>query len=41
MRHWYKEGEKVTVTVMVPGEEGYVEKELQVTLSNRKKNIEK
>lgn len=38
---YYKEGEKVTVTAMIPGENGYTEKNFNVTLSNRSKNIEK
>lgn len=38
---YYKEGEKVTVTAMVPGENGYKEKNFNVSLSNRSKNIDK
>ena len=37
---YYKEGEKVSVTVMVPGAEGYTESQVEVKLSNRSKNIE-
>ena len=38
---YYSEGEKVSVTVMVPGNNGYDEKEFKVTLSNRSENTEK
>ncbi len=38
---FYKEGEKVSVTVMVSGENGYEEREIQVILSNRSQNINK
>ena len=37
---YYKEGEKVSVTVMVPGAEGYTESQVEVKLSNRSENIE-
>ena len=37
---YYREGEKVPVTVMVPGEDGYSEKKVTVVLSNRSENIE-
>lgn len=37
---YYKEGEKVPVTVMVPGTDGYSESQVEVALSNRSKNIE-
>lgn len=38
---YYKAGEKVEVTVKIPGgESGYTEKVLKVTLSNRSENIE-
>ncbi len=37
---YYSEGEKVSVTVMVPGNNGYDEKEFTVTLSNRSENTE-
>lgn len=37
---YYSEGEKVSVTVMVPGNNGYDEKEFKVTLSNRSENTE-
>ena len=37
---YYKEGEKVSVTVMVPGSEGYTESQVEVKLSNRSKNTE-
>ena len=36
---YYEEGEKVKVTVKIPSENGYTEKELEVVLSNRSKNI--
>lgn len=35
---YYKEGEKVSVTAMVPGDGGYVEKEFTAVLSNRAEN---
>lgn len=38
---YYKENEKVEITVQVPGEDGYTEKKLTVTLSNRAKNVQK
>lgn len=37
---YYKEDEKVSVTVMVPGSDGYSETQVEVALSNRSKNIE-
>ena len=37
---YYKEGEKVKVTCMVPNDGGYKEKVFEVILSNRSKNIE-
>ena len=37
---YYKEGEKVSVIAMVPGEDGYKEKDFTVILSNRSKNID-
>ena len=37
---YYKEGEKVSVTAMVPRDGGYKEKEFEVILSNRSKNVE-
>lgn len=37
---YYSEDEKVVVTAMVPKNNGYDEKEFEVTLSNRSKNIE-
>lgn len=36
---YYKEGENVTVTAMVPDDGGYKEKEFRATLSNKSKNI--
>ena len=33
---YYKAGEKKIITVQVPGEDGYVEKELEITLDSRK-----
>ena len=33
---YYKAGEKKIITVQVPGEDGYVEKELEVTLDSKK-----
>ena len=36
---YYEEGEKVKVTVKIPSENGYIDKELEVVLSNRSKNI--
>jgi serine protease Do len=36
---YYKEGESVTVTAMVPDDGGYKEKEFRATLSNKSKNI--
>ena len=33
---YYKAGEKKTITVQVPGEDGYVEKELEITLDSKK-----
>ncbi|MBE7032900.1 MAG: trypsin-like serine protease [Ruminococcaceae bacterium] len=36
---YYEEGEKVIVTVMIPEEDEYTEKEIEVTLSNRMENI--
>ncbi len=36
---YYEEGEKVKVTVKVPKDDTYVEKEVEVLLSNRSKNI--
>ncbi|MEE0866886.1 MAG: trypsin-like peptidase domain-containing protein [Clostridia bacterium] len=38
---YYKSGEKVELKVQIPGAEGYSEKTLTVTLSNRSKNIDK
>lgn len=38
---YYKSGEKVEVKVQIPGTEGYSEKTVSVTLSNRSKNIDK
>lgn len=36
---YYKEGENVTVTAMIPHDGGYKEKEFNVILSNKSKNI--
>ena len=36
---YYKTGEKVLVTVQVPSEDGYKEKEFTVVLSNRSENV--
>ena len=33
---YYKAGEKKIITVQVPGEDGYVEKELEITLDSKK-----
>ena len=33
---YYKAGEKKTITVQVPGEDGYAEKDLEITLDSRK-----
>lgn len=33
---FYKAGEKKTITVQVPSEDGYIEKELEITLDSRK-----
>lgn len=38
---YYREGETLPVTVMIPAEDGYTEKVLKVTLSNRSENTEK
>lgn len=38
---YYSENEKVELTVQVPGENGYTEKKVTVTLSNRAKNVQK
>ena len=36
---YYEEGEKVKVTVKVPKDDNYTEKEIEVSLSNRSKNV--
>ena len=38
---YYKSGEKVKVTVQIPSGSEYKEKEIEVTLSNRSKSIDK
>ena len=38
---YYESGEEVVVTVEIPSDSGYKEKEFTVTLSNRSENIEK
>ena len=38
---YYKSGEKVKVTVQIPSGNEYKEKEIEVTLSNRSKSINK